>query len=226
MSVMSVMIGISAWREIHVQTVISLFNAIGKGVEEFDLRFQHNEPLLPRSRGRLLADFIRSQHDVLVFIDTDVVFSPEALQDSIREARARKAIVGCATSVRSGGAEQWASIRTLPGKPVDFGPDARITEIRYLGTSFMAIHQEVAETVASTEDLCLKTSDQPFWPVFDPMTIPHEKSRDLDYLQADYAFCERAQRSGQKVYLLPYHQLGHIGEYVYHVGATKGYANE
>ncbi len=223
---MTTMIGISAWREIHVQTVISLLNATRGVTGENALRFQHNDPLLPRSRARLLADFIRSKHDVLVFIDTDVTFPVEAFLDCIDVAQDREIIVGCATSVRSGGGDQWASLRTFPGKPIDFGPKARMTEVRYLGTSFMAIPRAVAEAVIEGEPECLVTSTQPFWPVFDPITIPHEKSGDLDYLQADYAFCERVQRKGKKIYLLPRHQLGHIGEYVYHIGATKGYVNE
>ena len=47
---MTVMIGISAWREIHVQTVISLFNATRAVTGDTDLRFQHNEslPRIPR----------------------------------------------------------------------------------------------------------------------------------------------------------------------------------
>lgn len=166
-----------------------------------------------------IIDFARSQmataalddgFDELMWIDSDVAFDP----DDVDRLRAHGLPLVCGIYPKKG--QRALACNVLPGtERLVFGETGGVVEIEYAATGFLLTHRRVYEDIRREQKLpvCNERFGQPVVPYFLPMVHEHEKG--AWYLGEDFAFCERARRSGHRVFADTRIRLEHIGTYRY-----------
>jgi SAM-dependent methyltransferase len=222
----------SVWRDIDVRTMSSIMAAIQSNPNPDDTVIWEplwNDALLARSRSLLVTKWLEnhSDSDVMVIIDSDVVFEPDDFWKIVEGARETKSIYGGVYVTRS--TKPHISSRFLPNTEVriEYTPHRRPLELEYLATGFWAMHRDVVEAMLEGEfrdadgthriHRCLHGANQPFWPFFATFTI-EERPGLFHYLSEDWAFCERARQLGFKIWMDQSIILAHMGWYPFTVG--------
>lgn len=229
---MTVFVGPSIWRQMQVRTGTAMFaamvqNPTGERVIWAPL---WNDALIGRSRSIMCTEFLKTDADIMVIIDDDIVFEPSDFWKIVEGARDTRGVYGGAYVTRS--AEPHITSRHYPGTDLVFAqtPQRRPVEYQYLATGFMAIHRDVFEAMLKTEfedaygrhrlEQVELGGDRPFVPFFSPFTCREEDGR-LHYLSEDWAFSNRAHQAGMKVWVDLSIILIHMGWYPFTVGDIK-----
>ena len=208
---MKAVLALCAWRFIEPDTDKCLIRALLTnryvGMEKW------NDAAIDRSRGIAATEYLRQtkphESDVMVFIDSDMVFTLEDLDRVVALARLKHGVAVGAYPVRRGDTP-WLAVRGLPGKEqIELGPQSEPTEIEFGSTGFMAIHRDVLATVARSVLLCSGSGGQPFWPMFLPI-VAELPGGVHEYLSEDWSFCRRARDLGFGVWLEGRVDIGHI----------------
>lgn len=211
-------IGRSVWRQEetqHVKCMIDLVRYLDANKIDFIDGTVPGDALISRSRSIVASCFLRSDADVLIQIDTDIVFKPE---DVVRIAHeAERHGVACGLYMTRNIATQPAAL--LPDSEITFAPGRPPVEVPFGSTGFMAIHRRVFKRLAEDLPLCHQTWESngqsiAFWPFYMPYVIEWPVDGYM-YLSEDWAFCQRAKDAGFKVFLDPSIRLGHVGSYTY-----------
>jgi hypothetical protein len=94
-----------------------------------------------------------------------------------------------------------------------FGEGGGLLQIRYAATGFLHTRRVVYETIAEREQLpiCNLRFGRPTVPYFLPLVVPDPGGHW--YLGEDYAFCERARRSGFSILADTRIRLSHVGRW-------------
>ena len=228
---MTVFVGPSIWRQMDVRGATAMFAAMASnpGTEQVIWAPLWNDALIGRSRSIMCTEFLKTDADVMVIIDDDVVFEPADFWKIVEGARETRGIYGGAYVTRS--LEPHLSSRAYPGTTLDFhrSPQRRPIEIQYLATGFFAFHRDVMEAmiVGEFEDawghhrtpLVSLGADRPFYPVFSPFVCREGgPPGQLHYLSEDWAFCNRARQLGFGVWCDQSIILVHMGLYPFTVG--------
>ncbi|MEK9735905.1 MAG: hypothetical protein VW239_01115, partial [Candidatus Nanopelagicales bacterium] len=225
---MTVFVGPSIWREINVLTASRLMAAMqgAPAAERVIWAPLWNDALIGRSRSIMCTEFLKTDADVMVIIDDDIVFDAADFWKIIEGARETRGIYGGAYVTRS--TTPHLSSRMFPNTEAGFaqGPIRRPVEIQYLATGFFAIHRDVMEAMRGarfddadghhTLEECDLGADRPFFPFFSPFQVYEEDGR-RHYLSEDWAFCNRARQLGFKVWMDTSIILMHMGLYPYTV---------
>lgn len=210
---MKVYVATIAWRSLHPTHVFSLIELLTRpGLLWGPVC---GDALVERSRGRAATDFLlRSDADVLVSIDTDIVFRPEDVLAIAKQAVERQAIVGGVymTRGRAGGIptstlaldQRYDFALTDTPEVVDPVP------AKYVAGGFMAVPRVVFETLAKELPLCHQGIALEHYPFYLPFVVEEEGGPSL--LSEDYALCERARMAGFPILVNPGVRLGHVGE--------------
>lgn len=211
-----------AWRTVEVDTARCLQEAEQTG--RYNVVFSHNDALVSRSRSLALSRFLRgSDSDVMLFVDTDIVFSTTDVDRVVALAREKKSIAGGAYSVRRAH-EAWPAIRFKPGTPkVTFGPRGEPIVVDYVSGGFMAIHKDVLQKLSETMPLCTagSSSRQPLWFFCQPFA--HKYGEEWEPLSEDWALCQRAQDAGFEIWLDTRVALGHLGVKLYKLSQMQDF---
>lgn len=182
------------------------------------------DALIARARSIQATRFLEDhpECDVMVMIDDDIVFMPDAFWRIVAGARATKGVVA-GTYVTHGEtphltAREWPGAE--PMKITDNGP-SNLVHVEYVATGFMAVHREaVANLLTHTFEnadgkfqlhRCQRGSgDKPMYPFFDTFTT--EEAPGLwHWLSEDWAFCELINQSGAHCYVDTAIKLEHMG---------------
>lgn len=175
----------------------------------FLVKYDVGDAWLDRMRSAAATQFLT--HDwapYMIFLDDDIVFSPQNLKRLLEDLKAGYRLVGGLYPTRTG--SQLASC----GMEDEYGGitlDNTIKEVRWLATGFMGFHKSLLQEMVDKLKLPLLHKGQwcecyPFF-VFD---------NDQNMLWSeDWAFCRKAHAIGEKVYADTGIQLGHCGEKVY-----------
>ncbi len=193
--------------------------------------FLAGDSLVSRARNNLVGRFleghdefdeegkpIKTLHDWLLFLDSDLVFKPDSIEQLYNLGVSRGPGVYCGTypikQIRP-----KIVINALQGeKP---GPDGTV-KVREAGTGFMLVHREVFEKmrerfrdeiefIADTGD----SREQKGWDFF---SVGVRKDIHLErkrYLSEDWYFCQRWREMGGEIILQTKIQCGHIGQFTY-----------
>jgi len=204
----------------HSMLLRKLFLEAQKG-GEMEIREDaaiHGDALVSRSRSIAGTLCLKSDCDVLLGIDSDIIFQPQDAIELCKKAADGFDIIGAVYMVRSLANVQPAQILG-ENKSIVFQPSTATQPnppiaVRYLATGFMAVNRKVFEKLAETLPLCHKPENWGFYPFYMPFVVPDPAMENI-YLSEDYAFCQRATEAGFKVWLDPTIRLGHIGEYTY-----------
>ncbi|WP_345497991.1 DUF707 domain-containing protein [Nocardia callitridis] len=157
-------------------------------------------------RGQMATDALAAGFEELMWIDADISFPV----DAVEQLRRFDLPIVCAVYTKKGQRELVAHLE--PGtEKLTFGVGGGLTKIKYGATGFLLTKREVYEKIQADHQLptCNKQFGRPMVPYFLPMAVPDGENHW--YLGEDYAFCERARRSGFDIMADTTIRLGHIG---------------
>ncbi len=163
-----------------------------------------------QARNALSADFLNSACTHLLFIDSDLVFTPE---DVANVCSHDQPIVGGMYPIKSDGPLVWCGNSLLGAEaPVH---ENGLQQVRFIGTGFLCVAREVFEKMIATDrDEIEYTLDFPphktewdFW----RMGVRKTADTRRRYLTEDWYFCQRAAELGYPVHADTRVLLGHIG---------------
>jgi FkbM family methyltransferase len=171
------------------------------------------DSLVSRARNSLTRDFLRSDAEYLLFLDTDLIFSPAHVASLL--SRPGDIVGGLYPKKQQGKLEFVVNSHLVP-KPIQ--PDG-LQEMRYVGTGFMRIHRRVFEKMIEvygdqlkyTPDTNPGETEYDFWSVG---VYQYEDGRRR-YLSEDWYFCQRALDLGFQVWADTRVQVEHVGTVVY-----------
>jgi len=163
-----------------------------------------------RSRSISASRFLTvSEAKYLIFIDSDILFTPENLKRIFEDLRAGYDLVGGIFAVRGGTQPSSYAYNAV------YHLDGKINEFEYLSSGFMGISRKLLKKMVDEIPLpFLHPKDLKFWPFFEEKQYPDREGEGI-FLSEDYDFCEKARSVGIKTYVDSSIQLGHLGEYVF-----------
>jgi len=189
----------------YMKSLLDLQAALIDGNVDHDFLFTSNESLIQRARNTSVATFLKTHYQKLLFIDSDIEFSPEDVSKLWN--------MDCDVAVGA------YSMKRMD-KPVSAWKDGNlvnledldgITEVDYAGTGFMCIDRSVfvkmQEKFPELDHTEGHVGDCHAW--FNPQVL------DGIYLSEDFEFCSKWRDMGGKILLDPSISLTHWGSYGY-----------
>jgi hypothetical protein len=180
-----------------MQSIARLQDAIT--AENFPWRITSlcGDALIGRSRNTLTADFLETDDQWLLQIDSDLVFSVEHIKTLLN---ANKKVVGGLYCKKQDGDVQWV-VNALNESGLVDGP---IQEVKYVGTGFLLAHRSVFTDIIEQQGDAIRYSsdglqnriEHDFWSV-GPFKRDGMRPR---YLSEDWFFCQRAKDCGHKIW--------------------------
>jgi hypothetical protein len=205
--------------------------------------FLFNESLITRARNYCVDEFMRSKMQHLMFIDSDIGFSPQdvialmALQaqneeyDIIGGPYPKKTIAWekIKYAVDKGVADEDPSVLDryvgdFVFNPKGGGGSIRIdepVEVLEIGTGFMMITRKALEKFTESYKELMYRPDHVRTEAFDgTREIMQFFQAEIDpaskrYLSEDYWFCQKSQAIGLKTWFCPWMRLQHVGTYIF-----------
>lgn len=183
------------------------------------------ESLIPRARNILVAKFLSSDCDALLFLDADIAFEPK---DVLKLLQSDKLVV-CGLYPKKTLETSIIKNNLLEGKDdillngsklaINIHPEATLTDEEVLlldaPTGFMCIKREVFTKLIASNQIDSYKNDikgyafQNVYNFFNVGVLNHR------YLSEDYWFCRLCQTNDISVYGNVKVILKHIGTYVY-----------
>lgn len=162
--------------------------------------------VVSRARNLIAYDFMKSDCQHLLFIDSDMTFEPESVLRLMAWNQDRAIVAGAYEARKEG----KIYILTLDG-----GPQGQIIMDQYglvkaqrVATGFMMIHKRVFEGLAAAHPEWYHqdhSSPAKLYSFFDFLTTPD------GYMGEDFLFCKRAAEAGFDIWIDPTIKLGHMG---------------
>ena len=220
----------------YTQSILTLSNVCAQNGIGLSFSFMFNESLITRARNALTHQFLKSDSTHLMFIDSDIKFSPEHIVPMIQ---ADKEII-CGIYPKK--EINWDTVKKAMDNNVPHDklknhtgsfvvnlvgyagevtvPIGQPVEIFNGGTGFMLIKREVFEKMGEkvpeytndVGDLSGTMQQQEKIKEFFATSIEPETNR---LLSEDYHFCREWRMMGGKVWAAPWCQLAHIGTYAF-----------
>lgn len=165
---------------------------------------------IDQARNQMATDALLDGFEETLWIDSDIGFNP----DDVETLRRHALPIVCGIYPRKG--VRKLACHVLPGTPrIAFGKDGGLAEILYAPGGFLLVRREVYLAIQRKLDLpvCNERFGRPTIPYFRPMVRPTDEGPW--YLAEDFAFCDRARRSGFKVWADTRIRLWHVGTYHY-----------
>ncbi len=173
------------------------------------------DALVSRARSMVATQFLRSDADVMMSIDSDIWFRPQDVIKLCEEAMTHDLI---AALYMTRNLATQPAVMLPEDTDVVFAADSAPVEVPFVATGFMAAHRRVFEKLSKDLPLCHKDwtnwgQDTSFWPFYMPMPI--EWGNEVMYGSEDWAFCHRAREAGFGIWLDPSIRLGHMGQVMF-----------
>lgn len=192
----------------HFRCVLSLIPALARAQGKYSV--YSGDALLCRSRAIVASRFLDTGYDVLLTIDSDIVFRPEDAIEVCEQAHELGIVVGM-YPCRSLGQMKPASV-PLAGA-ITFGDSHTPVPIQWGATGFMAVNRQTLTRMKRELPFC-HPNDYKFYPFYDPLVATADDGSTI-YLSEDFAFCERARAAGSGIYVNPGVRLKHVGEHAF-----------
>ncbi|HEY3968470.1 MAG TPA: hypothetical protein VGM05_28235 [Planctomycetaceae bacterium] len=165
---------------------------------------------IDQGRNQLATDALRDGFDETMWIDADIGFHPDAVD------QLRKHALPIVAGIYVQKAKRSLACHVLAGTPsMTFGPTGGLVELLYAATGFLLVRREAYQKVQEQCRLpvCNEQFGRPMIPFFQPMVCPTENGNW--YLAEDFAFCRRAREAGIRVFADTTIRLSHVGMYPY-----------
>ncbi len=170
----------------------------------------HGYSAIDAARNQLANDALAQGFDELMWIDADIVFDP----DDVEELRRHDLPLVCGLYPKQS-CRQFACSFLPPTRQVLLGTRGDLIEILYCGFGFVLTRRVLYETMQRQLELptCNQRFQTPLVPYFTPLIAGEGEQAWL--LSEDYSFCERARRCGFRVMADTTLRLWHVGPYRY-----------
>ncbi len=163
-----------------------------------------NESLITRARNGMVASFMKTEFQSLMFIDADIQFEPE----DVGKLWNMNVDVAVGVYAMKKPDQAWYAawvdgklMKDLPEKPL---------EVDFAGTGFMMIKREVIERmIEAYPETSHESNEGRSHALFDTAVL------DDTYYSEDYLFCRRWREIGGAITMDPTVKLKHIGTYAY-----------
>jgi hypothetical protein len=165
---------------------------------------------IARGRSVMATEALAEGFDELMWIDSDIVFTPS---DVDRLRRHDLPIVAGLYPIKG---KRRLAMTLLDGEQVVvFGKGGGLLEVKYVATGFLYTRRSVYETIQAHHSLPVCRSDKRcgLVPYFLSEIVKEESG--YSYLSEDFSFCHRARAAGLRVFADTTIRLGHIGNYTY-----------
>jgi hypothetical protein len=210
-----VFIAMPCYGNMPCETVEALLRANKELPFPHTIRFHKGNSLVPSARNQLAADFMAGPWTHLLFIDSDIVFTPAQI---VRLFSHNEPIIGGLY------AQKLFKTRLCVDEEIKHDSSRHLMEVCHLGAGFLSIRRDVFETMIaalgpeieyiSTDTRTGRSRQQ--WDFFS-IGIRWCEDGKPRYLSEDFYFCERARELGFKVYVDLRVMLGHIGQVTFPV---------
>jgi len=229
---------------LYMKSCLDLQNVMGKYGVDIKFSFLFNESLITRARNYLVDEFLRSDFTHLLFIDSDIHFTP---QDVIAMLALDKDIIGGPYPKKS---INWANIKQAIINNPDINPSelenvvgeyvfnvvkgtskfsvTEPLEVMEIGTGYMLISRKVFEKIMVEYPQIHYKPDHLGQSNFDGSRYIHAffdtviDSTDSitgggsdRYLSEDYMFCQMWRKMGGQIFLCPWVKTQHVGSYAF-----------
>jgi hypothetical protein len=203
-----------------------------------------NESLITRARNYCVDEFMRSECEHLMFIDSDIGFNPQdvlALMALQAQEPEKYQIIGgpypkkCISwekiklAVDKGIADEDPNILDRFVGDYVFNPKGNQNQISInepvevleIGTGFMMIHKSALKKFAEAYSQYNYRPDHVRTEAFDgSREIMQYFQAEIDpkskrYLSEDYWFCQKAQEIGLRTWFCPWMKMQHVGTYIF-----------
>lgn len=213
------MIGLPAYdHKVGLKMAVSLMQLAQK-VLEHGIHIQVSSicgcSVVSRARNLIAYEFLESDCDHLMFIDSDMTFDPDSVIRLLAWNQS-KAIVGGAYQARKAGK---VYILSLDGGEGVNGTEGTVSmdamgnvKAHRIATGFMMIQRQVFEKLRANHPEWRHkdtNSNKLLHAYFDFMTTPE------GYIGEDFLFCDRARAEGFDIWIDPTIKLGHMGIHEY-----------
>ena len=220
---------------LYVKSCLDLQTTMMKYGIETKFSFLFNESLITRARNYLVDEFLRTDHTHLLFIDSDIHYSP---QDVIALMALDKDVIGGPYPKK---AIKWGNVKKAVQMHPDIEPHLleKVTgdyvfnpvkgtaqfsvseplEVMEIGTGFMMIKREVFPKFAEQYPNLKYKPDHVGQAHFDGSRYIHAyfdtviDPKSERYLSEDYMFCQWWRNMGGQIWLCPWMRTQHIGTY-------------
>lgn len=183
------------------------------------------ESLIPRARNILVAKFLSSDCDTLLFLDADIAFEPKDVTKLLESDK----LVVCGMYPKKKLESSIIKNNLLEGNEdilkhasklaINIHPQAQLTDQEILmldaPTGFMRIKRDVFTTLISSKQVESYKNDIKGYPFQDIYNFFNVGILNNRYLSEDYWFCRLCQSNDIPVYGNVKVILKHIGSYVY-----------
>lgn len=168
-----------------------------------------NCSIITMARNALVNEFLKSDATELLFIDADVVVTPDDILRLMAQS-GNKDITAGAYPRRAKDSKFFADLYLDGNGDLEF--DGSLMRVTRVGTGFMLIQRHVIEKMVAAHPEWIydnKSTDEKMSAVFD-FAIVNGK-----YVGEDYLFCDRAAQHGFKIYADVDISLPHVGTETY-----------
>ena len=173
-----------------------------------------NCSLITMARNALVAEFLKTDATELLFIDSDVIVTPDDILRLMAQSGGKDITAG-AYPRRLKEKKFFADVFWTEDGGVEM--DGSLLRVERVGTGFMLIQRHVLEEMVTAHpEWCYEDRKGPAYAVFD------FQLKDGHYMGEDYLFCDRATAMGFKVYIDSEISLPHIGQMEF----TSNFADE
>lgn len=223
---------------LYVKSCLDLQNMCMQYGIQTKFSFLFNESLITRARNYLVDEFLRSDCSHLLFIDSDIHYSPH---DVIALLALDKQIIGGPYPKKS---INWSNVAEGARRHPNMNPGEleNLTgeyvfnvvqgteqftvneplEVMEIGTGFMMIKREVFPKMEAAYPELRYKPDHVGQAHFDGSRYIHayfdtviDKGKSDRYLSEDYMFCQYWRKIGGQVWLCPWMRTQHIGTYAF-----------
>lgn len=191
---------------VYMQSLIGLLNDPGDGDCKFDeLILKESGPYLDVARNQVVERFMAGSADVLLFVDADIIFTPDQAQSIVNKVTEEAPIIGglyvnhfTDHGIRPVALEWVKGDGDGPPLmvPVEMPATDDLVSVDCVGTGFMAIHRTLLER---------------FQTIFHaPSPWFAEEAMNGSQMGEDVTFCQRAVYLNYPVLLDPTIRLDHL----------------
>lgn len=162
---------------------------------------------ISRGRSQIATDALAAGFENLIWIDSDIQFSPE---DVFKLVAHNRPIVGGIYPIKN--ARRLACTPFEADLEIIFGEGGGLVKMKYLATGFLCTQRQVYEKMESQFNLphCLGENSNGLVPYFWPMVVAGDEGSSV-YLSEGFSFCERALQCGFDIFADSTIRLGHVG---------------
>jgi len=227
---------------LYIKSSLDLQLTMNKYGIETKFSFLFNESLITRARNYLVDEFLRSDYTHLLFIDSDIHYSPK---DVLALMALDKDVIGGPYPKKS---INWSNVAQAARSHPDLDPKeleqlvgeyvfnvvkgtkqftvTEPLEVMEIGTGHMMVKREVFEKMEKEYPMIRYKPDHVGQANFDGSRYIHAyfdtviDSKDSivgggsdRYLSEDYMFCQMWRKMGGQIFMCPWMKTQHIGTY-------------